>query len=119
MPTSAIKLEETVTYERHVQRQFRNMHSNWKSTSCLVEAVQQDELEARAQHVETSEEVPYESCHRAGISGRRQGPAKNARMRSKEEDAEELERLTVRTWELYFMQEQLSSDVQDEVFISS
>ena len=31
------------------------------------------------------------------------------RMRSEEADAEELERLTVRTWELYFMQEQLSS----------
>ena len=40
-------------------------------------------------------------------------------MRSKEAYAEELERLTVRTCVLDFMQEQLSSDMQDEVFTSS
>ena len=57
------------------------MKSKWKSPSCLFEAVQQEELEARAQHVETSEGVPYELCHQAGISGRRQGSAKSARAR--------------------------------------
>ena len=40
-------------------------------------------------------------------------------MRSEEAYAEELVRLTVRTRVLNFMQEQLSSDTQDEVFISS
>ena len=43
--------------------------------------MQQEELEVHAQHVETSEGVPYESCHTAVISGRRQGPAKNATRR--------------------------------------
>ena len=74
-------LEETVTNQRHLQCQCRNMHSNWKSPSCLVETVQQDELEARAHHVETSEGVTNEFRHRAGISGRRQSPAKNATRR--------------------------------------
>ena len=40
-------------------------------------------------------------------------------MRSEEAYAEELDRITVRTWVLDFMQEQLSSDMQDEVFTSS
>ena len=40
-------------------------------------------------------------------------------MRSEETYAEELVRLTVRTRVLDFMQEQLSSDTQDEVFFSS
>ena len=41
------------------------------------------------------------------------------RRRSEEAYAEELVRLTVRTRVLDFMQEQLSSDTQDELFTSS
>ena len=40
-------------------------------------------------------------------------------MRSEEAYAEELVKLTVRTWVLDFMQVQFSSDTQDEVFTSS
>ena len=41
------------------------------------------------------------------------------RMRSKQACAQELERLAVPTWVLDFMQEQLSSDMQDEVLTST
>ena len=45
---------EGLTESKSSRNWRRNMHSNWKSHSCLVEAMQQEELEARAQHVKTS-----------------------------------------------------------------
>ena len=44
-------------------------------------AMQREELEARAQHVETSGVVPYESCPRVGCCGRSQAPANSAARR--------------------------------------
>ena len=44
-------------------------------------AMQQEELETRAQHVKTSGGVPHVTCLRVGSCGRSQGPAKSATRR--------------------------------------